>query len=71
VPPTAPNPPPTDFALRDFDRAIGELKRLTTKSVAQFAGSIHSTNDLEAVESFLHAVVHAVTKAKAVPEVTS
>jgi len=67
VPPTPPNPPPTDFALRDFDRAVGELKRLMTKRAAQFAGSAHSANDLEAVESFLR----AVTKAKAVPEVAS
>jgi len=67
VPPPAPNPPPTDFALRDFDQAIGALKRLTTKSVAQFAGSAHSAHDLQEVESFLR----AVTEAKAVPEVAS
>jgi hypothetical protein len=67
VPPPADPMPPTDFALRDFDRAIDELKRLMTKRAAQFAGSAHSAHDLEAVEDFLR----AVTKAKAVPEVAS
>jgi len=60
VPSPAPNPPPTDFALHDFDQAICALKRLLTKPSTQFAGSTHSANDLEAVENFLH----AVTKAK-------
>src|SRR5262249_16148492 len=60
-PPTPPagsseNLAPTDFALRDFDQAIGVLKRLKTKSAAQFASSTHSADDLEAVESFLPAV---------------
>jgi hypothetical protein len=49
--------------LRDFDQAISALKRLMTKPAAQFNGSAHSANDLEAVMSFLH----AVTKAKATP----
>jgi hypothetical protein len=71
VPPTAPIPPPTDYALRDFDQAVGALKRLMTKPGAQFAASVHSANDLQEVENFLHAVAHAVTKAKAVPEVAS
>jgi hypothetical protein len=61
VPPPAPLPPPPDFALRDFDQAISVLKRLMTKSSVQFASTIHSANDLETVEAF----IHAVTKAKA------
>jgi hypothetical protein len=63
VPPPAPIPPPPDFALRDFDAAIDTLKRLMTKRAAQFAASIHSAHDLEAVESFLRAVTE--TKAAA------
>jgi Protein of unknown function (DUF3102) len=43
VPPPAPLPPPPDFALRDFDQAISVLKRLVTKSSAQFASTIHTT----------------------------
>jgi Protein of unknown function (DUF3102) len=45
-----------DFALRDFDQAISVLKRLTTKSSAQFASTVHTTGDLESVESFIRAV---------------
>jgi hypothetical protein len=56
APPPAPNPPPTDFALRDFDQAIGALKRLLTKPSAQFAQTIHSADDLESIEAFIHAV---------------
>jgi len=59
VPPPAPNPPPTDFALRDFDQAISALKRLMTKPSTQFARTIHSADDLEGVESFIHAVMKA------------
>ena len=59
-PPPAVSPPvpitPPNFALRDFDQAIGVLKRLLTKSSAQFAGSVHSREDLEKVESFIRAV---------------
>ena len=55
VPPPAPIPPPTDFALRDFDQAVSTLKRLMTKRAAQFAGSAHSGNDLENVASFIQA----------------
>jgi len=62
-PPPAADPPPPDFALRDFDRAVGELKRLMTKPSAKFAASVHSAHDLESVEDFLR----AVTKAKATP----
>jgi hypothetical protein len=71
VPPPAPNPPPTDFALRDFDEAISTLNRLKTKLPTQFARTIHSASDLEAVESFLHAVTKTKAKAKAMSEVTS
>jgi hypothetical protein len=56
VPPPAPIPPPTDFALRDFDQAIGTLMRLMTKSSAQFAGTIHSANELVTVEDFIRNV---------------
>jgi hypothetical protein len=44
-------------ALRDFDQAIGVLKRLMMKSATQFAGTSHSADDLESVEVFIHAVV--------------
>ena len=64
LPPPEP-PPPPDFALQDFDRAIGTLKRLMTKLSAQFARTIHSADDLEKVENFLRAVM----KAKATPKV--
>jgi hypothetical protein len=56
VPPPAPNPPPADFALADFDKAIGTLNRLKTKSPAQFTETAHSVEALESVEAFLHAV---------------
>jgi len=56
VPPTADLPPPTDFALRDFDQAISALKQLMTKPSAQFAGTIHSADDLENIEGFIHAI---------------
>src|SRR5262249_14272676 len=56
VPPSAPNPPPTDFALRDFDEAIGTLKRLMTKSSAQFARTTDTVDDLKNVESCVRAV---------------
>jgi len=61
VPPPAPIPPPTDFALRDFDQAISVLKRLMTKLSAQFVSSIHSGDDLESVARF----IRDVTKTKA------
>jgi hypothetical protein len=60
VPPPAPNSPPTDFALRDFDQAIGSLKLLMTKPSVQFARTIYNANDLEEVESFIHAVTKAI-----------
>jgi hypothetical protein len=59
VPPPAPNPPPTDFALQDFDQAISALKRLRTKPSTQFAKTIHSADDLEGVEDFIRAVMKA------------
>jgi hypothetical protein len=59
VPPPAPPPPPTDFALRDFDAAISTLNRLKTKPPPQFAQTTHSADDLESVETFIHAVMKA------------
>jgi hypothetical protein len=56
VPPPAPIPAPPDFALRAFDEAIGGLKRLMTKSSAQFERTSHSGDDLEGVESFIRSV---------------
>jgi Protein of unknown function (DUF3102) len=62
VPPSAPIPPPPDFALHAFDQAISALKQLMTKPSAQFARTIHSADDLENVEDFIHAVTGAVSK---------
>jgi hypothetical protein len=56
VPPPAPNQSPPDFTLRAFDEAIGALKRLMTKSSAQFVRTVHGTDDLENVESFIRNV---------------
>jgi hypothetical protein len=56
VPPPAPNPPPTNFALRDFDDAISKLKNLMTKPSADFAGTAHSAEDLQKIEDFIHTV---------------
>lgn len=70
-PPPAPTLPPTDYALRDFDQAIGVLRRLMTKQATQFAGSTHSANDLEAVESFLHAVTEAKARGDILSECKS
>ena len=55
VPPPAPNTTP-DFPLRDFDQAVNALKQLMTKPAAQFAGTVHTSSDLESVESFIRAV---------------
>jgi hypothetical protein len=63
VPPPAPNPPPPDFALRDFDQAISALNRLKTKPSTQFAQTIHSADDLESVEDFIHAVMKVLRDA--------
>jgi hypothetical protein len=65
VPLPAPNPPLPDFALRDFDQAIATLKRLLTKSSAQFDGTAHTVDDLEKVESFIRAVANPQTVAAA------
>src|SRR5215831_10933898 len=70
-PPTPPagsseNLAPTDFARRDFDQAISVLKRLMTKSAAQFDDIIHSADDLRNVASFIwHVMGKAETKAVA------
>jgi len=45
--------------LRDFDQAIGTLKRLMTKSSAQFDGTTYTIDDLEKVKSFICAVMKA------------
>jgi hypothetical protein len=74
VPPPPPTPTPTDFALRDFDRAVGTLKRLMTKRAAQFAGSAHSGDDLENVASFIQAASDskmAITAERAEPTLDS
>jgi hypothetical protein len=72
APPTAPNPPPIDYTLRDFDQAISVLNQLKAKLPAQFAEkTTHSIEVLESVELFIHAVMKARTKAKPTPEVTS
>ena len=60
----APSPPPPNFMLRKFDQAIAVLQRLMTKSSGQFVGSVHSINDLENVEGFIHAVTDNVRKAR-------
>jgi hypothetical protein len=65
APPPAPNAAPPDFALRAFDNAINALKPLVTKLLAQFAGTTHSADDLEKIESFIGAVAKARRKAPA------
>jgi hypothetical protein len=60
VPPPAPIPPPIDFALQDFDKAISTLKQVMTKQPAQFAGTSHSADDLELVALFIGAVMKAL-----------
>jgi DUF3102 family protein len=61
VPPPAPNLAPPDYALCAFDDAIGALKRLMTKPLAQFAKTIHTANDLEKVEGFIRDVAKATS----------
>jgi hypothetical protein len=63
VPPPAPLAAPPDFALAKFNDAVTALKQLMTKSAVQFAKTIHSANDLEAVESFIRAVADRVSDA--------
>jgi hypothetical protein len=55
VPPPAPIATP-DIALPAFDQAVGAIKKLMTKLPAQFAGTIHSTSELQSIEQFIHAV---------------
>ena len=55
VPPPAPNTTP-DFTLRAFDQAVNALKQLMTKPAVRFASTVHTTGDLEGVESFIRAV---------------
>ena len=66
VPETA-APPRTNFALQDFDNAISMLKRVMTKSPTQFAQTSYSTDDLELVAFFIHAVMNAMMKALKCP----
>jgi hypothetical protein len=56
---------PANFALRDFDQAIGTLKRLQTKPSKEFAGTSHDARDLESIESFIRAVMKAKAKVAA------
>jgi Protein of unknown function (DUF3102) len=58
-PPPVPPPEPSalpDVMLSAFDRAITALMQVMTKPAAQFAGTIHTANDLEHVEAFLSAL---------------
>jgi hypothetical protein len=66
VPPSAPNLPPTDFALRDFEQALSALNRLKTKPSTQFIQTAHGADDLESVEAFIRAV--RTTKFPSPPE---
>ena len=59
------NLPPTNFALRAFDQAISELKKLRTKRAAEFTGTIHNENDLEIVADFIRAVAKATCSSPA------
>jgi len=66
-PPDVPPPEPADprnFALEDFDRTVTALMRHVTKPSAQFAGTVHSADDLEKIESFIRAVADRARKAK-------
>jgi hypothetical protein len=61
-----PNLPPTNFALRDFDQAISTLKRLMTKSSAQFAATVYTIADLEHIKTFIDIVTKAKTAAQGI-----
>jgi hypothetical protein len=65
VPPSAPITPPPNIALHVFDQAVTALKQLRTKPAAQFASTVHSTSDLEGVESFIRAVADRASKGDA------
>jgi len=59
-PPAVPSPPEEDPALRDFDAAIGTLKRvMTSRPIAQFARTVHNSDDLGTVAHFIRAVISA------------
>ena len=60
VPPPAPNAPPIDFALQDFDETISALKGLMTKPATQFVRTVHNADDLELVGLFIRAVIEAL-----------
>ena len=67
LPPTPPagsseNLAPPDYAARDFDQAIGTLKRLMTKSAAQFGDTGHTVEDLKKVRDFIRAVADELSK---------
>lgn len=52
VPPPEPAPP-ANLLLPVFDDAIAKLKRLATKPLGCFAGTTHTTDDLQRVTAFL------------------
>ena len=56
------DPPPPDFALEIFDKAVTALKQLLTKPAAEFASTVHSTIELETVESFIRAVAKRASR---------
>jgi hypothetical protein len=64
--PPAPITPP-DFTLRAFDQAVNTLRTLITKSAERFAATVHTTDDLESVESFIRAVADRAREARPVP----
>jgi len=47
---------PSNFALRDFDQAVTKLKQIMTRPAKQFVDSVHTSNDLVQVETFLREV---------------
>jgi hypothetical protein len=50
--------------LRTFDQAVNALKQLMTKPAARFASTVHTTGDLEGVESFIRAVADRLREAR-------
>jgi hypothetical protein len=67
VSPPAPIPGSPDFVLREFDQAIGTLKKLMTKQCGQFARTTHSADDLKHIEDFIHGVTKACRQRNAAP----
>jgi hypothetical protein len=59
VPPPAPIAPPINFALRAFDQAVTELKKLVTKKGVKFVTTTHTTDDLEKVLALIQSVLEA------------